>query len=173
MADVEMIFPEKKVFIKPFVLIQLVVTVVLAIITVVSTLLQVHRLSLCSNNNNNNTNTKSFPAYGGLGTSCLSKAVLCMHLTHIHNVAMPVCIVPRRSWVHVSAVMWMFLNGTSTRCFGTEKSCWCLHDAHDKVVPAQGKCCHHNPQVDTVGQTCPARTQLIMHQEAYTLLSLS
>lgn len=40
MADVEMIFPEKKVFIKPFVLIQLVVTVVLAIITVVTTLLQ-------------------------------------------------------------------------------------------------------------------------------------
>lgn len=41
MADVEMIFPEKKVFIKPFVLIQLIVTVVLAVITVVSTLIQV------------------------------------------------------------------------------------------------------------------------------------
>ena len=41
MADVEMIFPEKKVFIKPFVLIQLVVTVVLAAITVFSTLFQV------------------------------------------------------------------------------------------------------------------------------------
>jgi len=48
MADVEMIFPEKKVFIKPFVLIQLVVTVVLAIITVVTTLLQVNRLYLRS-----------------------------------------------------------------------------------------------------------------------------
>ena len=56
MADVEMIFPEKKVFIKPFVLIQLVVTVVLAIITVVTTLLQVCRLSLCSNNNSSNNN---------------------------------------------------------------------------------------------------------------------
>ncbi len=53
MADVEMIFPEKKVFIKPFVLIQLVVTVVLAIITVVTTLLQVNRLylrSVCDQN---------------------------------------------------------------------------------------------------------------------------
>lgn len=41
MADVEMIFPEKTVYIKPFVMIQLVVTVVLAIITVVSSLVQV------------------------------------------------------------------------------------------------------------------------------------
>ena len=41
MADVEMIFPEKAVFIKPFVLIQLIVTVVLAVITVVTTLIQV------------------------------------------------------------------------------------------------------------------------------------
>ncbi|DBA68162.1 TPA: hypothetical protein ACH3X2_013916 [Trebouxia sp. C0005] len=40
MADVEMIFPEKKVFIKPFILIQLVVTVVLALITIVTTLVQ-------------------------------------------------------------------------------------------------------------------------------------
>ena len=44
MADVEMIFPEKKVFIKPFVLIQLVVTVVLAAITIFSTLFQVGAL---------------------------------------------------------------------------------------------------------------------------------
>lgn len=44
MADVEMIFPEKKVFIKPFILIQLVVTVVLALITIVTTLVQVYRL---------------------------------------------------------------------------------------------------------------------------------
>ena len=41
MADMEMIFPEKKVYIKPFVLIQLVVTVVLAVITVVTSLVQV------------------------------------------------------------------------------------------------------------------------------------
>ena len=41
MADVEMIFPEKTVYIKPFVLIQLVVTVVLAIITIVTSLVQV------------------------------------------------------------------------------------------------------------------------------------
>lgn len=40
MADVEMIFPEKAVFIKPFVLIQLIVTVILAVITVVTTLIQ-------------------------------------------------------------------------------------------------------------------------------------
>lgn len=36
-----MIFPEKKVYIKPFVLIQLIVTIVLAFITVFSTLWQV------------------------------------------------------------------------------------------------------------------------------------
>lgn len=41
MADVEMIFPEKKVYIKPFILIQLVVTIALAIFTIVSTLVQV------------------------------------------------------------------------------------------------------------------------------------
>lgn len=41
MADVEMIFPEKKVYIKPFILIQLVVTVALAFFTIVSTLVQV------------------------------------------------------------------------------------------------------------------------------------
>lgn len=41
MADVEMIFPEKKVYIKPFILIQLVVTVALAIFTIISTLVQV------------------------------------------------------------------------------------------------------------------------------------
>ena len=41
LADLEMIFPEKKVYIKPFVLIQLIVTIVLAFITVFSTLWQV------------------------------------------------------------------------------------------------------------------------------------
>lgn len=41
MADVEMIFPEKKVFIKPFILIQLVATVVLAIFTIITTVVQV------------------------------------------------------------------------------------------------------------------------------------
>lgn len=44
MADVEMIFPEKKVFIKPFILIQLVATVVLAIFTIVTTVAQVSNL---------------------------------------------------------------------------------------------------------------------------------
>lgn len=47
MADVEMIFPEKKVYIKPFILIQLVVTVALAIFTIVSTLVQVCIVSAC------------------------------------------------------------------------------------------------------------------------------
>ena len=42
MADLEMIFPEKKVYIKPFILIQLVVTIALAFFTIVSTLFQVH-----------------------------------------------------------------------------------------------------------------------------------
>lgn len=37
LADLEMIFPEKKVYIKPFVLIQLIVTIVLACISVFST----------------------------------------------------------------------------------------------------------------------------------------
>lgn len=45
LADLEMIFPEKKVYIKPFVLIQLIVTVVLAAITVFTTLWQVAILS--------------------------------------------------------------------------------------------------------------------------------
>lgn len=40
MADMEMIFPEKSVYIKPFILIQLVVTVVLAVFTILSTLVQ-------------------------------------------------------------------------------------------------------------------------------------
>lgn len=48
LADLEMVFPEKKVYIKPFVLIQLVVTVVLALITVFSTLWQVSALSSLS-----------------------------------------------------------------------------------------------------------------------------
>lgn len=48
MADVEMIFPEKKVYIKPFILIQLVVTIALAIFTIVSTLVQVRPcMGLC------------------------------------------------------------------------------------------------------------------------------
>ena len=41
MADLEMIFPEKTVYIKPFILIQLVVTVALAFFTIISTLVQV------------------------------------------------------------------------------------------------------------------------------------
>ena len=41
LADLEMIFPEKKVYIKPFVLVQLIVTIVLAFITMFSTLWQV------------------------------------------------------------------------------------------------------------------------------------
>ena len=45
MADLEMIFPEKKVYIKPFILIQLVVTIALAIFTIVSTLFQVRTAS--------------------------------------------------------------------------------------------------------------------------------
>ena len=44
MADVEMIFPEKKVFIKPFILIQLVATVVLALFTIITTVVQVSNL---------------------------------------------------------------------------------------------------------------------------------
>ena len=47
MADMEMIFPEKKVYIKPFILIQLVVTVVLAVFTILSTLVQVCTSSTC------------------------------------------------------------------------------------------------------------------------------
>ena len=50
MADMEMIFPEKKVFIKPVVLIQLLVTVVLALITIITTISQVttHICMICS-----------------------------------------------------------------------------------------------------------------------------
>ncbi len=93
MADVEMIFPEKKVFIKPFVLIQLVVTVVLAIITVVTTLLQVNRLyfrSACTHPSCSSSWLSllcwpplplSPPVTGN--TVCMS---LCMHLTHVHDV---------------------------------------------------------------------------------------
>lgn len=46
MADMEMIFPEKSVYIKPFILIQLVVTVVLAVFTILSTLVQVGSSSI-------------------------------------------------------------------------------------------------------------------------------
>ena len=46
MADTEMIFPDKRVYVKPIVLIQLLVTVVLGLIAAVTTFFSVRSLCL-------------------------------------------------------------------------------------------------------------------------------
>ena len=47
-ADMEMMFPDKKVFLKPLLLVQLLITVVIGIISVFVTILSVRLQPICS-----------------------------------------------------------------------------------------------------------------------------
>lgn len=75
MADMEMIFPEKRVYIKPFILIQLVVTVVLAVFTILSTLVQVCSSSAC---HHYLLYLPSFTRLSQLPLACLSSHTICI-----------------------------------------------------------------------------------------------